>query len=192
MIERLVFASNNEHKLEELRAVLRPGMQLLSLADAGIVAELPETGRRLEDNALEKARAAWERCHVPVVADDSGLEVACLSGAPGVDTAHYAGSRDALANMRKLLLDMQHCGDRKAQFRTVLALVTASEERLFEGVVQGHIATEMRGAGGFGYDPIFVPEGEQRSFAEMRPGEKHALSHRSRAMGALQRYLSGR
>ena len=185
---RLCFASNNAHKLDEIRPLLPAGLELLSLADIGCAEELPETQDTLEGNALQKARYVWENYGVPCFADDTGLEVAALHGAPGVHSAHYAGpQRRAEDNVAKLLQALHDTADRSARFRTVVALVgLGADEQLFAGAVAGHIAGAPRGEGGFGYDPVFVPaEGDGRSFAEMNLAEKNGLSHRARAVAEL-------
>lgn len=185
---RLCFASNNAHKLAEIRPLLPASLLLLSLADIGCHEELPETQDTLEGNALQKARYVWEHYGVPCFADDTGLEVAALHGAPGVYSARYAGpQRRAEDNVAKLLRELHGQPDRAARFRTVVALMGLSEaEQLFEGAVAGHIAQAPRGTGVFGYDPVFVPdEGDGRTFAEMALAEKNQLSHRARAVAGL-------
>lgn len=189
---RLCFASNNAHKLDEIRPLLPAGLTLLSLADIGCHEELPETQDTLEGNALQKATYVWEHYGVPCFADDTGLEVAALHGAPGVYSARYAGpQRRAEDNVAKLVAELRGQPDRSARFRTVVALVGLSAEaQLFEGAVPGHIAEAPRGVGGFGYDPVFVPvEGDGRSFAEMTLAEKNQISHRARAVAGLVRQL---
>jgi XTP/dITP diphosphohydrolase len=184
----LCFASNNAHKLDEIRPLLPIGLTLLSLADIGCEEELPETQTTLEGNALQKATYVWEQYGVACFADDTGLEVAALDGAPGVYSARYAGpQRRAEDNVAKLLHELRGATDRTARFRTVVALVGFSaNNQLFEGAVTGHIAESPSGVGGFGYDPVFVPEeGNGRTFAEMDLAEKNQLSHRARAMTAL-------
>ncbi|KAA9338529.1 RdgB/HAM1 family non-canonical purine NTP pyrophosphatase [Hymenobacter busanensis] len=191
---RLCFASNNAHKLDEIRPLLPAGIELLSLADIGCQEELPETQDTLEGNARQKARYVWDHYATPCFADDTGLEVAALNGAPGVYSARYAGpQRDAADNIQKLLLELQNQTDRAAQFRTVVALVLSeTEEHLFAGSVPGLITEAPRGSGGFGYDPVFVPtEGDGRSFAEMPLADKNELSHRARAVKKLVAFLNG-
>ena len=190
---RLCFASNNAHKLAEIRPLLPAGLELLSLADIGCAEELPETQETLEGNALQKARHVWKHYGVPCFADDTGLEVNALHGAPGVYSARYAGpQRRAEDNVTKLLRELTGAADRTAQFRTVVALVGLSaDEQLFAGAVEGYIAPEPRGDGGFGYDPVFVPaEGDGRTFAEMSLAEKNGLSHRARAVAELVLHLT--
>ncbi len=187
---KLVFATNNRHKLDEMRAILGGKVELLSLADIGCVDDIPETADTLEGNALIKARHIYGKYSLPCFADDTGLEVDALGGAPGVYSARYAGeNNDSEANMQKLLENLTEKTDRRAQFRTVIALIIDGEERLFDGIVRGVIATERKGGAGFGYDPLFVPEGYDVSFAQMSSEEKNAISHRSRAASALNDYL---
>lgn len=187
---RLVLCTGNPGKQAELRALLPQSVHLLSLADVRLPSDLPETGSTMEANALQKARYAFERCGLPCVADDTGLEVEALGGAPGVYSARYAGEeRDPALNMTKLLRALNGVAQRRARFRTVLAFVDAHGERIFEGEVQGTITTEARGSGGFGYDPIFMPEGSTLTFAEMGKAEKNTISHRGRAVARLVDFL---
>lgn len=187
---KLVFATNNKHKLEEMRAILGGKVELLSLADIGCNDDIPETADTLEGNAIIKARHIYDKYSLPCFADDTGLEVDVLGGAPGVYSARYAGeNNDAEANMLKLLENLTGKSDRRAQFRTVIALIIDGEEKLFNGVVRGTISTERKGGAGFGYDPLFVPEGYDVSFAQMPAEQKNAISHRSRAASALNDYL---
>ncbi|WP_375415865.1 RdgB/HAM1 family non-canonical purine NTP pyrophosphatase [uncultured Hymenobacter sp.] len=190
---RLCFASNNAHKLDEIRPLLPAGLVLLSLADINCHEELPETQDTLKGNALQKAAYVWQHYGVPCFADDTGLEVAALHGAPGVYSARYAGpQRRADDNVARLLKELRGAADRTARFRTVVALVgLTATEQLFEGVVPGRIAEAPKGVGGFGYDPIFVPdEGDGRTFAEMTLAEKNQISHRARAVAGLVRHLT--
>jgi XTP/dITP diphosphohydrolase len=190
-MERLVICTANAGKLKEFKALLSSGPTLLSLADVGIMDELPETGDTLQENALQKAREARERCGESCVADDSGLEVDALHGAPGVRSARYAGEdRNDAANMRHLLQQLQGHRTRTARFRTVLALVDEQGEHLFEGTVEGRILERPFGDGGFGYDPIFVPEGSERTFAEMSSTEKNAVSHRAKAVEQFEAHIN--
>lgn len=185
---RLVLCTGNAGKIAELKALLPSAIRLLSLADVGLPTDLPETGSTLEENALQKARYAHERCGLTCLADDTGLEVEALGGDPGVLSARYAGEmKDPKANMLKLLGALHGRSSRSARFRTVLALVGDGEEHLFEGVVEGGIIEAMRGQGGFGYDPVFVPQGHHITFAEMDRSVKNAISHRGRA---VQRFLA--
>ncbi|AMJ66961.1 RdgB/HAM1 family non-canonical purine NTP pyrophosphatase [Hymenobacter sp. PAMC 26628] len=190
---RLCFASNNAHKLDEIRPLLPPGLELLSLADIGCHEELPETQDTLEGNARQKADYVRQHYGVACFADDTGLEVTALDGAPGVYSARYAGpQREATDNVAKLLRELAGHPDRTAQFRTVVALAQADgATRTFAGAVAGGIAETPRGTGGFGYDPVFVPtEGDGRTFAEMSGAEKNQISHRARAVAGLLAYLA--
>lgn len=185
----LLFATHNAHKLQELRQLL-PDFQILGLDEMGLEEEIPETGTTLEENSALKARYLAERSKKAAIADDSGLEVDALHGAPGVYSARYAeGPRSDEANMDKLLKVMANETNRAAQFRTVISLVIGERIYAFEGVVRGHLLEAKRGVGGFGYDPLFVPEGFDRTFAEMKPEEKNALSHRGRAVAQLKTFI---
>ena len=187
---KLVFATNNKHKLDEMRAILGDKVELLSLADIDCHDDIPETADTLEGNALIKARHIYSKYGCSCFADDTGLEVDALGGEPGVYSARYAGeSNDSEANMRKLLDNLTGKTDRNAQFRTVIALIINGEEKLFDGVVRGVIAEQRMGTAGFGYDPIFVPEGFAESFAQMPAEQKNSMSHRARAAAALNEYL---
>ena len=190
---RLVFATNNKHKQEEMSAILGDKVELLSLADIGCHDDIPETADTLEGNALIKARHIYNKYGLPCFADDTGLEVDALDGAPGVYSARYAGeNNDSEANMQKLLQNLTGKSVRSAQFRTVIALIIEGEEFLFDGIVRGSIAEERKGTAGFGYDPIFVPDGYEESFAQMASEQKNAISHRSRAASALNDFLQNR
>jgi XTP/dITP diphosphohydrolase len=189
---RLCFASNNAHKLDEIRPLLPASVQLLSLADIGCHEELPETQPTLEGNARQKAQYVFDNYGVACFADDTGLEIAALGGEPGVYSARYAGpERESAANVAKVLHELATKPDRQARFRTVIALVRGGNEtREFSGEVAGNIAETPTGQSGFGYDPIFIPtEGDGRSFAEMTLSEKNRLSHRARAVDGLVRFL---
>ena len=187
---KLVFATNNKHKLDEMRAILGDKVELLSLADIDCHDDIPETADTLEGNALIKARHIYSKYGCSCFADDTGLEVDALGGEPGVYSARYAGeSNDSEANMRKLLQNLTGKTDRNAQFRTVIALIIDGEEKLFNGIVKGTITEEKRGDSGFGYDPIFVPEGYSESFAQMDSRTKNSISHRYRATKQLSEYL---
>ena len=187
----LVFATNNEHKLREVRSMLPAGVEIKSLSEIGCDADIPETALTLEGNAELKARYVSERYGCDVFADDTGLEVEALGGAPGVYSARYAGpGHDSEANMARLLREMEDIDNRRARFRTVIALIRDGRLQTVEGTVEGRIARERRGADGFGYDPVFIPdEADGRSFAEMSADEKNAISHRGRAMAALKSLL---
>ena len=189
---RLCFASNNAHKLDEIRPLLPPGLELLSLADIGCHEDLSETQDTLDGNARQKADYVRQHYGVACFADDTGLEVTALDGAPGVHSARYAGpQREAADNVTKLLRELAGHPDRTAQFRTVVALAQADgSTRTFAGAVAGSIAEAQRGTGGFGYDPVFVPAGGNgRTFAEMSGAEKNQVSHRARAVAGLLAYL---
>ncbi|MBT9391866.1 RdgB/HAM1 family non-canonical purine NTP pyrophosphatase [Hymenobacter sp. NST-14] len=191
---RLCFASNNAHKLDEIRPLLPASVELVSLAAIGCHEELPETQDTLEGNARQKAQHVWDHFGVACFADDTGLEVTALHGAPGVYSARYAGpQRRSEDNVAKLLQELQGQSDRTAQFRTVVALVLpGGEVHEFAGAVPGRITEQQRGQAGFGYDPVFEPtEGDGRTFAEMDLTEKNALSHRSRAVAGLVAFLNG-
>lgn len=189
---QLLLCTGNAGKLAELRALL-PGMELLSLPEVGLPTDLPETGDTFAANALQKARFAHERTGLPCIADDSGLEVDALQGAPGVYSARYAGAaKDAGANMAKLLRELEGFTDRSARFRTVIALIDAQGEHLFEGEVCGTITTAARGSNGFGYDPVFLPVMSDLTFAELDAKRKNAISHRGHAVWKLVRFLSDR
>ncbi|MBD5214859.1 MAG: non-canonical purine NTP diphosphatase [Bacteroidales bacterium] len=184
---RIVFATNNLHKLDEIRSIVGDNFEILSLKEIGCNEDIPETGSTLDENSLIKARYVRTHYGYDCFADDTGLEVEALSGAPGVRSARYAPGpgHDSQANMELLLRNMADKANRRARFRTVITLITDEGERQVEGVVEGTIARTPSGEGGFGYDPVFVPEGEQRSFAMMSAREKNAISHRGRAVEAL-------
>ena len=189
-VKKLVFATNNAHKLEEARQIIGDGFEIVSLAEIGCHDEIPETADTLEGNALIKARWVKEKYGYDCFADDTGLMVDALGGAPGVYSARYAGEHCSPAdNVAKMLGEMQGIEDRKAHFATVIALLADGEQHTFEGRVEGSIATARHGDGGFGYDPIFVAEETGRCFAEMTPDEKNAISHRGRAMRKLRDFL---
>jgi XTP/dITP diphosphohydrolase len=192
MKKKLVVATNNAHKLEEISAILGNEMELLSLKDIGCEADIPETADTLEGKARQKARYIYENYQLDCFADDTGLEVEALDGAPGVFSARYAGNgHDSEANMQKLLRELEGKQNRKAQFRTAICLIMGGEEYLFEGIVKGEIIEEKRGSAGFGYDPIFVPEGFDKTFAELGNEVKNTVSHRSLAVEKLCRFLKG-
>ena len=186
----LVFATNNAHKLDEVRQILGDRFTVHSLKEIGCTEDIPETGDTVQDNALQKARYVKEHYGYDCFADDTGLEVKALGGAPGVHSARYAGDHDSEANMTKLLQELEKKSDRSAQFRTVVALILNGQEVLFEGIVTGQIAKERHyGDGGFGYDPIFVPDGYTETFSQMSSQGKNLLSHRGRAVRKLADYL---
>ena len=187
---KLVFATNNKHKLEEVKAILGNKIEILSLNDIDCHDDIPETADTLEGNALIKARYIQEKFGVDCFADDTGLEVEVLNGEPGVYSARYAGEEcNPEANMYKLLQNLTGKNNRNAQFRTVIALIIKGEEKLFNGIVKGTISNEKMGNAGFGYDPIFIPEGFSESFAQMTGDMKNSISHRYRATEELSNYL---
>ena len=189
-MKRIVFATNNAHKLSEVKAVLGDGYELVTLREVGITEDIPETGATLDENASIKARYVYERTGLDCFADDTGLEVEALGGAPGVHSARYAtDGHDFAANNRLLLKNLEGKTNRQARFRTVIALILGGKEHLFEGIVEGVIDTKENGTEGFGYDPLFLPEGSSRSFAEMTAEEKNAISHRGRAVRKLVDFL---
>ncbi len=188
---KLIFATNNRHKLTEVEAILGGRIELISLAECGITEDIPETSDTIEGNALQKARYVYEKTGLDCFADDTGLEVDALGGAPGVHSARYAtDGHDFAANRELLLRNMEDKSDRRARFRTVIALILGGEEFLFEGIVEGEITREERGEGGFGYDPMFQPEGYELTFSELSPEEKNSISHRGRAVTALSQFLN--
>ena len=184
---KLVFASGNRGTIREALEILGEGFELLTPAEAGILEDIPETGQTLRENSLQKARYLYERTGMDCFADDTGLEVDCLGGAPGIHTARYAGeAKDPAANIDKLLREMEKAGgSRTARFRTVVTLIIGGETRFFEGVMDGSIAKARSGAGGFGYDPVFMPEGYDCTAAELSEEEKNAISHRGKALRAM-------
>ena len=207
---KIVFATNNEHKLSEIRSILGENFEVLSLKDIGCDVDIPETGKTLDENALQKAQYVYDHYHIDCFADDTGLEVEALNGAPGVYSARYANienpsaeSHDAEANMSRLLRELGNNNNRKARFRTVIALIqkkdvcpcgctSIKQIHQFEGIVNGEIIQERRGGEGFGYDPIFQPEGYNKTFAELGMEIKNHISHRARATQKLADYLLGR
>lgn len=189
-MKRIIFATNNAHKLDEVRAILGDSIELTTLKEAGITEDIPENEPTIEGNALAKARYVWEKTGCDCFADDTGLEVDALGGAPGVHSARYAtDGHDFAANRTKLLDEMEGKEQRSARFRTVVALIEGGKESCFEGIVEGEITTSEMGDGGFGYDPLFRPEGYKQTFAELAPEEKNAISHRGRAVAKLAAYL---
>lgn len=201
MVMKLVFASNNKHKLEEVRKILPADICVISLAELGFHAEIDETGSTLEENSAIKAETiwAWIRAHQlthevdGVFADDTGLEIQALGGAPGVRTARWAGEdcNDA-SNRQKALRELAGVQERKAQFRTVITLITQQETQQVEGIVRGRIAQAEEGEGGFGYDPVFIPEGYEQTFATLPAELKNSISHRARAVEAMREILSNK
>ena len=187
---KLYFATNNIHKLKEVQEVVGDSFQIESMRSLGINEDIPEDQQTLEGNALQKARFLYDRTGESCFADDTGLEVDALNGAPGVYSARYAGdAKNSFDNMALLLKNMSGKQNRKAHFRTVIALILDGKEYLFEGIVNGTIAEEPRGTAGFGYDPLFVPDGYSTTFAEMDSEAKNAISHRGRAVEKLAAFL---
>lgn len=208
---KIVFATNNQHKLDEIRSILGDTIEVLSLKDIGCDVDIPETGQTLEENALQKAQYIYDHYHISVFADDTGLEVDALNGAPGIYSARYASmeagaheaSHDAEANMSRLLRELGENNNRRARFRTVIALIlkkdvcpcgctSIKEIHQFEGIVEGQIIKERRGGEGFGYDPIFQPDGYKETFAELGMEIKNHISHRARAVKKLADFLLGK
>ena len=207
-MKKIVFATNNQHKLDEIRSILGPKFEIVSLAEIGCHEDIPETGQTLEENALQKAQYVYDHYGMSCFADDTGLEVDALNGAPGVFSARYAGGEghDSEANMNKLLAELENNNNRRAQFRTVIALILKEEREveigeksetkvvnlnpiLFEGIVKGQITRQKSGKEGFGYDPIFQPDGYDQTFAELGMEIKNHISHRARAVKKLADYL---
>ena len=187
---KLVFATNNPHKLKELQAILGKGFELHDLQSIGCFEEIPEDQPTLEGNASQKAFFVYNKYKVNCFADDTGLEIEALEGRPGVYSARYAGDeKDPSANMDKVLHEMAKIKNRKARFRTVISLVIDGAEKQFEGIVDGFILNEKRGASGFGYDPVFLPDGFEKTFAEMDLETKNKISHRGRAVEKLVQFL---
>ena len=207
---KIVFATNNQHQLSEVRDILGDGFEVLSLSDIGCDKDLPETGNTLEENAVQKAQYIFNHYHIDVFADDTGLEVEALNGAPGVYSARYASmeqagstatplSHDSEANMSRLLRELGENNNRRARFRTVIALIQkgggqncAPKTNLFQGIVNGEITREKSGAEGFGYDPVYRPDGDDKTLAELGTEIKNHISHRARATQQLADYLHKR
>jgi len=194
-MRKIIFATNNAHKLSEIRGILGSKFEIVSLEELGFHDDIPETADTLEGNALQKAHYISDKFGVDCFADDTGLEVEALNGGPGIYTARfgtmngYGDSHDAEANTRCLLAKLEGASTRKAQFRTAIALILSGEEYLFEGIVKGEITTEKRGEKGFGYDPVFLPEGYEGTFAELGVDVKNQISHRARAVKKLAEFL---
>ncbi|MCX6255672.1 MAG: non-canonical purine NTP diphosphatase [Bacteroidia bacterium] len=186
----IVFASNNEYKIREIKSILGNSFTLMSLRDINIREDIPEDEPLLEGNALLKARYIHNATGMNVFADDTGLEIEALNGLPGVHSARFAGeSKNSSANIEKVLSLLGRTENRKARFRTVIALIFEKKEYLFEGIVAGKIISEKRGTEGFGYDPVFVPDGKTLTFAEMELAEKNSISHRAKAFKKLKEFL---
>ncbi|MEZ4900489.1 MAG: RdgB/HAM1 family non-canonical purine NTP pyrophosphatase [Spirosomataceae bacterium] len=188
----LCFATNNAHKLEEIKALLGENFKLKTLKEIGCENDLPETTDTIEGNSHQKAQYIWEHFGISCFADDSGLEVNALHGAPGVHSAYYSGVRDHKLNIQRVLEELHQTNDRNAQFKTVITLVLDGQTEQFEGIVKGHLLHIPRGKGGFGYDPIFVPEGYDSTFAEMTLEEKSQISHRAKAFDKLIGFLKNK
>ena len=193
-MKNLVFATGNIHKLQEVQGLFKEGFALSCLKDVNITEEIPETADNLVDNALQKARYVYEKCGIPCFADDTGLEVDALGGAPGVYSARYAGEqKDSKLNMLLLLKNMNGKTIRNARFRTIIAYIDENaQEHIFEGEIKGKIIENMAGTNGFGYDPIFVPEGYDKTFAELSSEIKNTISHRARAMEKFLSYINNK
>ena len=190
-MQKLLFATNNKHKLSEVRAILGNKFEIVGLNEFGHFDELAEDGNTLEENALQKARFIYDKYQINCFSEDSGLEVEALNNAPGIHTAMYAGAqRSAEDNINLLLKNLENQSNRKARFRTVIALILDGNEYLFEGEVPGIISEEPQGIGGFGYDPIFIPERYKHTFAELPADIKNTISHRSKATEKLGSFLS--
>lgn len=189
-MKKIVFATNNRHKSEEVKAILAEKAEIFCLADIGCNDDIPETGSTLEENAILKARYIYEKYNIPCFADDTGLEIDALNGRPGVYSARYAGEpSNSAMNMQKVQLEMEGITNREAQFRTVIAYIENGDIQLFEGIVKGAIGVKPEGNGGFGYDPLFIPEGYDMSFASLSPEVKNTISHRAIAMGKFTAYF---
>lgn len=188
---KLIFATGNQHKLMEVKKIMPSHIELWSLKDINFYEEIEETGKTLEENALLKAKTIFLKTGISCMADDSGLLVDALNGEPGVYSARYAGpEKNDENNTRKLLKELHASNNRSAHFKTVISLVTPNKEVLFDGIIEGQIISEKRGTNGFGYDPVFVPNGYQQTFAELSLDEKSEISHRAKAMQKLLSYLS--
>lgn len=185
----LIFASNNQHKVDEIQAIAGSNFILKSLNDIFCFDEIPETGRTFDANAGQKSRFIYDRFHINCFADDSGLEIDALNGEPSVNSAHYSGSRDFDKNMQLVLLNLEGKTDRQARFKTVISLILNGEEQLFEGSIEGKITTTVSGTKGFGYDPIFIPDGYDVTFADMAAEEKNQISHRGVAVRKMIEFL---
>jgi XTP/dITP diphosphohydrolase len=189
-IRKLVFATNNPHKIEEVKQILGNSIEVISVSEIGFTDDIPEDYETLEENASQKAWYIFNRFGLPCIADDTGLEVEALNGEPGVRSARYAGNgRTAADNITKLLEKLKREANRKARFRTVVSLVDKGQEFRFEGIVNGTIVDELMGSSGFGYDPIFIPEGYKQTFAQMPLDLKNSISHRGRAIEKLRKFL---
>ncbi|KGF51174.1 non-canonical purine NTP diphosphatase [Prevotella amnii] len=189
---KIVFATNNKHKLSEIKKILSEDFEIISLEDIGCHEEIPETGTTLEENARLKSSYIVDHYHIDCFADDTGLEVEALNGEPGVYSARYDDTtdHDSEANIRKLLRKLGNNSNRKARFRTIISLIINGKEYQFEGCIEGHIALEKTGTGGFGYDSIFIPENYNKSFASLGENIKNKISHRAIAVNKLAKFLN--
>lgn len=188
---KLIFATNNQHKVDEIRSALPDNFFIISLQEAGIDIDIPEPHDTLQENAAEKARTIFNLTQINCFSEDTGLEVYSINNEPGVHSARYAGEEKSFAkNIEKLLLKLNHSLDRKGRFRTVICLILNGTEYFFEGVCEGEIIVERKGQRGFGYDPVFVPEGSGKTFAEMSMDEKNLYSHRKKAVDGLVTFLN--
>ena len=186
----LIFATNNAHKIAEIQSLVGPDFSIIDMKSAGIDIDIPEPHHTLNENALEKAQTIFNITKTNCFSEDTGLEIEALNGAPGVKSARYAGEdRNFQANIDKVLDQLKNVENRKAQFRTVICLIWEGQTYYFEGICKGHISISMQGEKGFGYDPIFVPEGSKKSFAEMSMEEKNIFSHRQKAVSQLFEFL---
>lgn len=190
-MKKLLFATHNSSKVSELIQLTSSFIEILTLADLNYTKEIPETAETLEENALQKAQTIYAHFNLPCFSDDSGLFVKALDGAPGVHSAHYSGSRDHKANISAVLEGLRDTPHREAYFKTIFCLISGeAPPQFFEGIVHGEITREPRGAGGFGYDPIFIPKGYSKTFGELEPSVKAQLSHRARATQKLVHFLA--
>lgn len=189
-MDKIVFVTNNLHKLQEVQHIIGSRFSLISLKDLGIDEQIPEEQDTLEENASQKARYIYRKKNIPCFADDTGLEVEALNGLPGVRSARYAGEgKKDTDNVKKLLEELSDKPNRNAQFRTIIALIIDGEERHFEGIIKGTITHEPRGSGGFGYDPVFIPQGYTKTFAELDAATKNSISHRALALKKMGAFL---
>ncbi len=190
-MEKIVFATNNTHKLKELQQIIGNRFELLSLKDIGCLEEIPETAETIEENSMQKAEYVYNKYKIDCFADDTGLEIEALEGRPGVYSARYAGEEKNMEkNIDKILNELNGKEDRKARFKTVISLIYSGKKYQFEGIVTGDIIEERRGKGGFGYDPVFMPQGYNITFAEMPADVKNKISHRGQAVQKLVDFLS--
>ncbi len=190
-MKKIVFATNNEHKLRELKEILSGKFEILGLKDIGCNEDIPETAETIEENSMQKAEYVYRKYNIDCFADDTGLEIEALNGRPGVYSARYAGEEKNMEkNIEKILSELKDKTNRKARFKTVISLILNDEKYQFEGIVNGEIIKSKQGAGGFGYDPVFMPEGYKITFAEMSSEEKNLISHRGRAVQKLIEFLA--